>query len=77
MTRRVEVGVLSCSRKGCPNVMCDRCSSVHGYICDDCFDELVKTGGRVDIDEFMETTPSSREDMEDLYKYYNGIFSTR
>ena len=46
------MGILPCSREGCENVMCDRLSSV-GYICHECFDELVELGVP-DIDD-MET----------------------
>ena len=34
------MGVLPCNRGDCANIMCDRYSHTHGYICDECFDEL-------------------------------------
>lgn len=34
------MGVMRCNRKGCDRIMCDRYSSEHGYICNDCFEEL-------------------------------------
>lgn len=34
------MSVLLCNRRGCNNTY-DRVSSEHGYICDDCFDELI------------------------------------
>ncbi len=52
------MGVLKCDRKGCDNVMCNRRSSQHGYICDSCFEELVERlvwqGSNINIGEFME-----------------------
>jgi len=33
------MGVLSCNRKGCENIMCDRYSKKFGYLCDECFSE--------------------------------------
>jgi hypothetical protein len=48
------MSVLSCCRYGCENIMCDRYSSEHGYICDECFEEL-RLGGRQNIETFMES----------------------
>jgi hypothetical protein len=36
------MGVLSCSRRNCKNEMCSRYSHRYGYICNDCFEELVE-----------------------------------
>ena len=47
------MGVKNCFRKGCDNIPCDRLSSTHGYICSECFDELVESGVKTDITEFM------------------------
>jgi len=47
------MGVLSCNRYGCTNIMCSRLSPEYGYICDDCFEELVNSGIDTDIEEFM------------------------
>lgn len=66
------MGVLKCDRKGCDNVMCNRLSSQHGYICDSCFEELVERlvwqGSTVNIGEFMDTEKDglSLEDEEEL-----------
>jgi hypothetical protein len=49
------MGVMSCDRNGCDNVMCDRHSDKHGYICYECFDELVKKGAMQNISEFMKS----------------------
>lgn len=47
------MSVLSCNRGNCPNIMCDRYSHRYGYICDDCFSQLILTGG--DIQDFMDS----------------------
>ncbi len=33
--------------------MCDRLSNTHGYICYDCFEELVSKGPTADVEDFM------------------------
>ena len=47
------MGVLACDRRGCERIMCDNYSHTHGYLCYDCKQELVETGGSVSIYEFM------------------------
>lgn len=49
------MSVLACYRRGCENIMCDRCSPEHGYICDECFDELVQSGPETRVETFMAT----------------------
>ena len=63
------MGVLACNRNGCDNIMCDRYSYEHGYICDDCFRELVSTGPTTDIKGFMETTRKPQAEDEALARY--------
>lgn len=52
------MSVRKCNRLGCDNIMCDRCSPIHGYICNDCFEELVNTGVDTSIEFFMVTRPN-------------------
>jgi len=40
--------------------MCDRYSYTHGYICDECFDELVNLGLTADISVFMDSDRTDR-----------------
>lgn len=49
------MGVMQCSRRGCDNILCDRCSINYGYICYECFEELVNSGMSTDIEDFMNT----------------------
>jgi hypothetical protein len=35
------MGVLECDRKGCENIMCHLLSDKFGYICFDCYEDLV------------------------------------
>jgi hypothetical protein len=72
------MGAMGCFRRGCDRVCCTRYSSNHGYICNDCYDELVdfikvvllhepNTGIHEIIDRFMLT--SKNDD------YYNGVLN--
>jgi len=47
------MAVMQCDRLGCHRVLCPRSSSKHGYICDTCFDELVKLGVGANVTKFM------------------------
>jgi hypothetical protein len=53
------MSVLACDRKGCENIMCDRYSPVYGYICSECFEELVSSGPETNIPRFMQTVKAS------------------
>lgn len=46
------MGVMRCNRKGCENIMCERLSSRFGYLCNECFEELVASR-TCDIMKFM------------------------
>lgn len=51
------MGVLACSRYGCDKIMCELHSVHHGYICQECYDELETTRplSASDINDFMYT----------------------
>jgi hypothetical protein len=55
--------------------MCDRYSSRYGYLCGDCFAELVDKGDDVDIDDFLHSEPSKRKDKPDTFKKWDDEFS--
>lgn len=65
------MGVMACYRRNCENIMCDRYSTEHGYICYECFEELVDTGPATDVKEFMnspkKTVTNEREAAEFRY----------
>lgn len=65
------MGVLPCDRAGCENIMCDRLSSRYGYICWECFEDLIDSG-TTDIKEFMgrELKYEEKPDLE----FYEKIF---
>ncbi len=73
------MSVLACDRKGCENVMCDRLSHEFGYICYECFDELVKLGVQTDIREFMRSDKGSRayHNYVASSKYFSEVFPPR
>lgn len=61
------MSVLSCARYKCPHIMCDRYSHKYGYICDECFDELVQS--LTPIEEFMETEKGIKK--PNMFQYYD------
>lgn len=63
------MGVLRCDRADCENIMCDRYSEKYGYICDDCFQELVASG-IIDINYFMNISKKNarKEELEKIFK---------
>lgn len=63
------MGVMACSREGCDGIMCSKHSHEHGYICYECFDELVETGPTTDIAEFMSSEKTHRRKYEALARY--------
>lgn len=71
------MSVLSCDRKGCGNVMCDRCSPNYGYICNECFDELVASGPDTDIRTFMGQRKTRERSFIDPYQLYDEEFPYR
>lgn len=68
------MSVLACDRKGCDNVMCDRLSREYGYICNECFNELVELGPNTDIAEFMGQTNSKEFNEKESYRFFNSEF---
>jgi hypothetical protein len=50
--------------------MCDRYSSKYGYICHECFKELVQSGKT--IDEFMDT-PKNGDFKDEFWVRYNML----
>jgi len=67
------MSVLACCRRDCPNVMCDRLSYEHGYICHECFEELVGLGVRTDIVAFL-NSPKRNSNVEAARAYFETIF---
>jgi len=54
------MGLRECDKSDCNNIMCDRCSDL-GYICNECFDGLVK--------EF-----SSKYSSCESYEFWDKVF---
>ena len=71
------MGVMECDRRGCESVMCNRHSHTYGYICNDCFNELVSLGVRVDISEFMDSPASGGNERDFAEAYFNEVFPDR
>jgi hypothetical protein len=68
------MGVLACDRRGCKNIMCDRYSYKYGYICHECFEELVNLGYSTNIEEFMGGTIEYERPEIDDYKFFDEEF---
>lgn len=68
------MGVLACNRRGCSNVMCDRYSSAHGYICAEDFAELELRFPEMAIEEFMKTPKGSLPEMAVAVAQLDSIF---
>jgi len=78
------MGVMACFRNGCNNIMCDRYSDEFGYICNDCFSELIdilmaeaKSGKnpRDVIRRFMSLEKCDTYPIkESLWEYADGVF---
>lgn len=51
------MGVMACARNDCGHILCDHYSSEYGYLCNECFQELVDSP--LTISEFMQTKKRS------------------
>ena len=60
------MSVLACDRRGCENIMCQRLSRQFGYICWECFEELVELGITANIAVFMGTPKMPRVEPVDV-----------
>jgi len=69
------MSVLECDRRGCPNIMCDRLSYSHGYLCEECFEELVQIGHTADIDEFMRSPRYAKLPNDVARRLFDDIFT--
>ena len=70
------MGVLACDRRGCERIMCERHSNEYGYLCWECFDELVNLGVKTDINQFMDTPKAVSVNTEGSRAYFEHEFRT-
>lgn len=69
------MSVLACNRSECEAVMCDRYSHEYGYICDECFKELIAIGSITHIYTFMDTPKGVPFVSEDVWaEFINNKF---
>lgn len=67
------MGVMPCYRKDCDAILCDRYSTEFGYICNECFEELVNCD--LDAETFMNTSKgSSIESIDNRRKKLEEVF---
>ncbi|MCP4990070.1 MAG: hypothetical protein GY928_29715, partial [Colwellia sp.] len=57
------MGVLACNRNGCGNIMCDYYSDTHGYLCNECLNELLEDTSVCSFRGFMR---SPKEEVSDI-----------
>ncbi len=62
------MGVLHCARNGCSNIMCDRYSYTYGYICNECFEELVSSDKYDTFKGFMNSQKQKEQVVNDIRK---------
>jgi hypothetical protein len=65
-----------CNRNGCTRAMCDRHSLNYGYICSDCFSELIDLGPETVIEEFL-NSPKRPSREERAQAKFGGEFEIR
>jgi len=71
------MGVLSCNRQGCGNIMCDLVSDRYGYLCGECYNELLSKPF-IDIDTFMDSEKDvSESDIDQWEQVVNRVFKDR
>lgn len=68
------MGTLNCGR--CGDCMSDRYSPEYGYLCYECFEELVASGVDTDIEAFMRAGKRTNK-KEAAEAYFNEIFPSR
>lgn len=67
------MSVKPCHRKDCKNIMCNRLSAEFGYICDDCFEELIDRR-LMDIKKFMKESKDDKYIENAHREYMDKIF---
>lgn len=70
------MSVLQCDKHECPNVMCDRLSNDRQeYLCEKCFEKLVRIGPNVDLDAFMRGCIADPPfNLEASRAYFDSVF---
>lgn len=68
------MSVMACDRFGCDTILCARWSPTFGYICSDCFEELVDEGIETDIPAFMSATKGTSPTSADTFAWFDSVF---
>jgi hypothetical protein len=71
------MGVLSCSRSGCGNIMCDIYIPSVGYVCDECKEEFKEYIAMHPIDNEDEIIMALRDFMESTKEIFDKKYSIR
>ena len=59
------MSTMTCDRRDCDNIMCPRYSFIYGYLCDECFEELVSLGPETNIALFMDSSAQIHANKEE------------
>lgn len=71
------MSVLACRRNGCDNIMCDRFNYEFGYLCDECFEELIRLGKETNIPVFMCSVKLPKASVDESRDFFDNIFKRR
>jgi hypothetical protein len=69
-----NMSVMGCDRKGCEMVMCHRHNRDYGYICHECFQELLDS--TLDVEDVMVSKKDSNREIKKEARelYLNKLF---
>ncbi len=68
-----------CSRNGCDNILCDRYSPNYGYICNECFNELIDMNlypSESIIGHFMRSEKEKKSTFDYRWAYEEEFYRT-
>ena len=60
-----------CNRKGCENTNCTKHSNKYGYICNECFEELLHSN--LNTENFMDTKKQIDQDIDNKLTEFEEI----
>lgn len=70
------MGVMQCNRNGCNTVLCNLLSDTHGYICTNCYNELMD-GAERNVKTFMNSLKDDYKfnDYDSWVVFLNKVFN--
>lgn len=71
------MSVLACSRQDCDGIMCEYFSYEYGYLCSDCFNELVASGPETNIKSFLRSPKKPESNENEALARFSAVFKKR